>query len=117
MRFVEFTEVILRKVSETQIQCIHLPRYVVAENVCSVSPGAVPGTIAGPDGNPTMEEAACVHTPAGSILVNCKMDEALYRLTSEQVGISEPKSNEEVLDNVSDENPKIIPFPGKLNLK
>ena len=114
MRFVEFTEVILRKVSDTQIQCIHMPRYIVAENVCSVSPGAVPGKLLGPDGNPTMEDAAYIHTAAASILVNCKMGEAMHKLSREQLVIEEPESKETVMD---EGGAKLIPFPGKLNLK
>lgn len=95
MRFIEFTEVILRQAGETQIQMIHMPIVLIAENIIGVAPGAIPSEIRGPQGNPTSTEAAYIIIPGGRILVTSTIEEAEWKIANESKEIKKPELKEQ----------------------
>jgi len=91
MRFVKFTEVSIRPIDKNKAGVIHLPRIVVAEHVTSVGPGAIPSEISGGDGQPMRKEAATLTLPGEQIVVTCTVEQALWKLKTEDMEVKEPE--------------------------
>ena len=90
MRFVDFTEVLMRKTEDDRVQVIHVPRTVIAETVCSVTSGAIPSELQGPQGQIITTPAAYLHFPGEKVLVSVTRDEALWKLRWENIEFELP---------------------------
>jgi len=91
MTFVEFTQVVLRPVDGDQVQVIHMKRSIAVDHVCSLQPGVVPSSVAGPHGAPVGKPATYILMANGEkILVEELDNEVLWRLAHDPMEIKEP---------------------------
>jgi hypothetical protein len=91
MRWIKIKQILMRQISPEQIQVMHVQKYFVAEQVCSVSPAVIPTEVAGPDGKPQPKEGTEIGLVNGEkILVEGAMEEILWLIKNEEFEISEP---------------------------
>jgi hypothetical protein len=95
LRLVEFTAIIMKRVSEKEVAMMK-PRVTVNPNqVCAVVPETIPSDIAGPNGAPIGIPGASLQLSGGAILVNCSVQEAEYKLMTESITPEKPEVESE----------------------